>query len=89
MINWLKTLMLFRLMILGIYLERLAMTKNWRNWKKMPNLDKYITTPKSDKLTTKYFTPRLKQAQLATKNDIDDFVKKTNNYFWWKAYNGL
>ena len=47
----------------------------------MPNLDKYITTPKSDKLTTKYFTPRLKQAQLATKNDIDDFVKKTNNYF--------
>ena len=49
--------------------------------KKMPNLDKYITTPKYNKLTTKYFTPRLKQAQLATKNDIDDFVKKTTNYF--------
>ena len=55
----------------------------------MPNLDKYITTPKYDKLTTKYFPPRLKQAQLATKNDIDDFVKKTTNYFWWKANNGL
>ena len=30
-INWLKTLMLFRLMILRIYLEGLTMTKNRRN----------------------------------------------------------
>ena len=46
---------------------------------KIHNYDKYITTPEFDNLTAENFTARLKQAQLATKDDIDDFVKKTKN----------
>ena len=46
---------------------------------KIHNCDKYITTPEFDNLTAKIFTARLKQAQLVTKDDIDDFVKKTKN----------
>ena len=36
---------------------------------------KYITTPKFNKLTAENFTARSKQAKLATKGDIADFVK--------------
>ena len=44
--------------------------------KKIPDHDKYITANKFNKLATKNFTERLKQADLASKNDIVDFVKK-------------
>ena len=37
--------------------------------------DKYFTTPEFNKIT-KNFTERLKQANVASKNDIADFVKK-------------
>ena len=37
---------------------------------------KYITSPEFNKLTTKHFTARLKQANLATKGHIDDFIKE-------------
>ena len=40
--------------------------------------DKYITTPKFNKLTAKYFAARLTQTNLASKIDIANFVKKTN-----------
>ena len=40
--------------------------------------DKYITTQEFNKLTSESFTERLKQANLASKNDIADFVKKTD-----------
>ena len=39
--------------------------------------DKYITTQEF-KLTSKHFTARLKQANLVSKNDIANFVKKTD-----------
>ena len=37
--------------------------------------DKYITTQEFNKLTAQNFTARLKQANLASKNDIANFVK--------------
>ena len=40
------------------------------------NLDKYITTQEFNKLTKENFAARLKEAKLATKDDIGDFVKK-------------
>ena len=39
---------------------------------------KYITTPEYNKFTTENFTAMLKQASVATKGDIADFVKKTD-----------
>ena len=41
------------------------------------NHHKYITTGKFNKLMADNFAARLKQASLATKTDIDDFVEKT------------
>ena len=40
--------------------------------------DKHITTQEFNKLTLENFTARLKQANLASKNYIADFVKKTD-----------
>ena len=37
---------------------------------KIPNPDKYITTPEFNKLTSENFTARLKQASLVTKTDL-------------------
>ena len=42
------------------------------------NHDKYITTQKVNNLTSENFTARLKQANLASKSDIANFVKKTD-----------
>ena len=39
---------------------------------------KYITTQKFNKLTSDKFTARLKQANLASENDIANFIKKTD-----------
>ena len=39
---------------------------------------KYITAQEFNKLTTKFFTARLAQASLVSKNDISNFVKKTD-----------
>ena len=38
--------------------------------------DKYITTQEFNRLTSEHFTARLKQANLARKNDIANFVKR-------------
>ena len=39
---------------------------------KIPNQDKYITTPEFNKLTAANFTARLKQANLVTKTNFDN-----------------
>ena len=54
-------------------------TKINKIWKKITdqNHDKYITTPEFDKLTSENFAARLKQANLASKSDIANFVNKT------------
>ena len=41
------------------------------------NLDEYIATHEFNRLTKEYFAARLKEAKLATKADIADFVQKT------------
>ena len=40
--------------------------------------DKYITNPEFNKLTAENSAARLIQANLASKNDIDNFIKKTD-----------
>ena len=40
--------------------------------------DKYITIPKFNKLTTKNFEERLKQADLVTKTDFDTKLQSVN-----------
>ena len=40
--------------------------------------NKYITTPEFNKLTSKYFDAKLKQTNLASKNDIANFVNETD-----------
>ena len=42
------------------------------------NGDKYITTAGFNKLTSEIFSARLKQANLASKSDIANFVNKTD-----------
>ena len=42
------------------------------------NYDKYITKPKSNKLTAEDFAARLKQVNLVTKTDFDDNLKILN-----------
>ena len=52
-------------------------TKNNKVENKIPNHDKYITTPEFNKLTVEGFAARLKQANLTTKTD---FVNKLIRY---------
>ena len=75
--NWLKKLMLLRLFILVIQLKKLTITQKLVKLKKMSDLRKYIITPEFNKLTTENFTVRLKD--LATKSNIDNFVKGTDS----------
>ena len=44
------------------------------------NYYKYITTPEFNKFTAELFAARLKQANLASKSDIANFVKKTTDF---------
>ena len=46
---------------------------------KIPDHSKYITTPEFSKLTAENFAARSAQANLASKNDIANFVKKRLN----------
>ena len=45
--------------------------------KKKPGRSKYITTPEFNKIMAEYFAARMAQANLASKNDIANFVKKS------------
>ena len=49
--------------------------------------NKYYTTQEFDNLTVDDFAARLKQAKLATKADIADFVKKTDLNDQLKRFN--
>ena len=40
--------------------------------------DKYITAPEFNKLTAQHFAARSTQANLSSKNNIANFVKKTD-----------
>ena len=40
--------------------------------------DKHVTTPEFSELTSENYVARLKQANLASKNDIVNFVNKTD-----------
>ena len=40
--------------------------------------DKYITAPEFNKLTAQHFVARSTQANLSSKNNIANFVKKTD-----------
>ena len=55
---------------------------------KKPDHKKYITTSEFKKLTVENFTARLAQANLASQNDIVNFVKKLlqikQNIYWFK-----
>ena len=46
--------------------------------KKIPEREKYILTQELSKLVEKKFAERSKQANLASKNYIADFAKKTD-----------
>ena len=45
---------------------------------KIPNHDKYITTPEFNKLTAENFTASLKQADLVNKTDFDKKLRSFN-----------
>ena len=81
MMNWLKNLMLFTLLILVIWLQKTDYnTKINEIAKKITdhNHDKYFITPEFNKLTTENFA----EAILPTKSDIADFVNKTDFEDW-------
>ena len=46
--------------------------------KKIPDHSKYSTTSDFNKLAVENFAERLKEAKLATKSDIDNFIKDTD-----------
>ena len=46
--------------------------------KKIPDHSKYITISDFNKLTVENFVERLNKAKLATKSDIDNFIKDTD-----------
>ena len=45
---------------------------------KIPNHDKYVTTPEFNKLRAENFTARLKEANLVTKSDFDEKLRILN-----------
>ena len=45
---------------------------------KIPNHEKFITTPEFNKLTPQNFTARLKQANLVTETDFDEKLTDFN-----------
>ena len=56
----------------------LATTTALTSVKKIHAHNKYINSPEFNKLTAKYFAARLAKTNLASKNDITDFIKETN-----------
>ena len=79
MMNLLKKLMLFRLLVLVIQLKKLAITeKIGEIEKKTHDPSKYITTPEFNSywLLAENFAERLKEAKLANESDISNFAKE-------------
>ena len=80
MMNQLKKLTLFRLLILVIQSKKLTITQKLTKLKKKitdhDHNNKYITTQEVNELTADHFAARLAQVNLPSKNDIAAFVKK-------------
>ena len=80
MMNWFKKLMLLRLLILIIQSKKTDYdTKISEIKKKITGHDhsnKNIATKEFNKLTAEHFVASLKQANLTTKGDIDNFFRK-------------
>ena len=58
------------------YLLKKSLLQPKRNWKEIPNNDKYIIVSNFKKFSDTTFDKRLKQRKLATKDDIAAFDKK-------------
>ena len=77
MMNQLKELMLFRLLIEVNELKKSDYDRKIEETEKeMPDHDKYFTTQEFNNLTAANFAAASAQAKLATKGDILDFVIK-------------
>ena len=74
MMNQLKKLMLFVLLILLIQLKKLTITHKLKKIKRKI-LIIIISTQEFNNLTSEDFAAILAQVSLASKNDISDFVK--------------
>ena len=73
--------MLFRLLILMIQLKKTDYNTKINERKIIDHdHDKYITTEEFSKLTSDTFTARLAQANLASKYDSVDFIKKKTDF---------
>ena len=64
--------------MIGLVTTTVLNTKISEVENKIPNHDKYITTPEFNKLTAENFTARLKQANLVTKTDFDKKLTSFN-----------
>ena len=75
MMNWLKKLIMLRLLMLVIQLQKAGYSTKVNEIEKQTtdhNHDKYITTQIFNKLTSDNFTARLKKANLASKKSYFD-----------------
>ena len=70
------------LLMLVNELKKLTAIQNCRNWRKIPDPDKYITTPENNKLTKENFDERLKQANLESKFIL---VSSWRRHIWLKT----
>ena len=79
MMNWFKNSMLFRLVVLIRQLKKANYnTKIDKIEKEIPDPDQCIPTQEFNKLTADDFAERLNQVDLASKNNIARFIKKTD-----------
>ena len=75
MMNWLKNVKAVQIADTSGLVKKKDEDKNIENIEKeIPDCHKYIATQEFYKLTSETFAERLKQAKLATEDDIADFV---------------
>ena len=75
--NWLKQLMLFRLLTVVIQFKKLTTTKKMQKLKEISHHDKYTTTKDFNKFLGIMSNERLHQAKLATNTDFDSVEQCT------------
>ena len=78
LISYLQLLLLMKLKKIPNITNLATITDLTARENKIPDNSKCITTPEFNRLTAEQFTARLKQTHLETKEDIADFVKKTD-----------
>ena len=77
MTNWSQKLILLMLLIINKLVKKADYnTKIVDFEKKVPVHGKYTTTSEFNKLKKENFDETIKQANLASKNDISEFIKK-------------